>query len=90
MLHVDSSSLRGFKDRATEAAIDFKEKFHDIPHPGRTRNKKGILAAFAAEHRHFLTAADLSTVMSPGTGGAANETDSALRAECLQAAFAAG
>ena len=33
----------------------------------RTRNKKGILAAFAAEHRHFLTAPDLSTVMSPGT-----------------------
>jgi hypothetical protein len=23
--------------------------------------------AFAAEHRHFLTAPDLSTVMSPGT-----------------------
>ena len=67
MLHVDSSSLRGFKDRATEAAIQFNEKFHDIPHPGRTRNKKGILAAFAAEHRHFLTAPDLSTVMSPGT-----------------------
>jgi hypothetical protein len=67
LLHVDSSSLRGFKDRATEAAIQFNEKFHDIPHPGRTRNKKGILAAFAAEHRHFLTAPDLSTVMSPGT-----------------------
>jgi hypothetical protein len=67
MLHVDSSSLRGFEDRATEAAIEFNEKFHDIPHPGRTRNKKGILAAFAAEHRHFLTAPDLSTVMSPGT-----------------------
>ena len=67
MLHVDASSLRGFKDRATEAAIQFNEKFYDIPHPGRTRNKKGILAAFAAEHRHFLTAPDLSTVMSPGT-----------------------
>ena len=45
----------------------FNEKFHDIPPPLRTRNKKGILAAFAAEHRHFLTAPDLSTVMSPGT-----------------------
>jgi hypothetical protein len=67
MLHVEPGSLRGFKDRATEAAIQFNEKFHDIPHPGRTRNKKGILAAFAAEHRHFLTAPDLSTVMSPGT-----------------------
>jgi hypothetical protein len=67
MLHTEASSLRGFKDRATEAAIQFNEKFHDIPHPGRTRNKKGILAAFAAEHRHFLTAPDLSTVMSPGT-----------------------
>jgi hypothetical protein len=42
-------------------------KFHDVPHPGQTRNKKGILAAFAAEHRHFLMAPDLSTVMSPGT-----------------------
>jgi ActR/RegA family two-component response regulator len=67
ILHVEPSSLRGFKDRATEAAIAFNEKFHDIPHPGRTRNKKGILSAFAAEHRHFLTAPDLSTVMSPGT-----------------------
>lgn len=67
ILHIEASSLRGFKDRATDAAIQFNEKFHDIPHPGRTRNKKGILAAFAAEHRHFLTAPDLSTVMSPGT-----------------------
>ena len=64
---VEPGSLRGFKDRATEAAIQFNEKFHDVPHPGRTRNKKGILAAFAAEHRHFLMAPDLSTVMSPGT-----------------------
>jgi hypothetical protein len=70
MLHIEASSLRGFKDRATEAAIQFNEKFHDTPHPGRTRNKKGILAAFAAEHRHFLTAPDLSTVMSPGTRNA--------------------
>lgn len=70
MLHIEASSLRGFKDRATEAAISFNEKFHDIPHPGRTRNKKGILAAFAAEHRHFLSAPDLSTVMSPGTRNA--------------------
>lgn len=67
LLQVEASSLRGFKDRATEAAISFNEKFYDVPHPGRTRNKKGILAAFAAEHRHFLTAPDLSTVMSPGT-----------------------
>ena len=67
MLHIEAGSLRGFKDRATEAAIQFNEKFHDIPPPARTRNKKGILAAFAAEHRHFLTAPDLSTVMSPGT-----------------------
>ena len=67
LLGVEPGSLRGFKDRATEAAIQFNEKFHDVPHPGRTRNKKGILAAFAAEHRHFLTAPDLSTVMSPGS-----------------------
>nr|WP_294692994.1 response regulator [uncultured Friedmanniella sp.] len=67
LLGVEAGSLRGFKDRATEAAIEFNEKFHDMPHPGRTRNKKGILSAFAAEHRHFLTAPDLSTVMSPGS-----------------------
>ena len=29
--------------------------------------RKAFLPAFAAEHRHFLTAPDLSTVMSPGT-----------------------
>ena len=51
ILHVEPGSLRGFKDRATEAAISFNEKFHDIPPPLRTRNKKGILSAFAAEHR---------------------------------------
>ena len=67
ILQVEPGSLRSFKDRATEAAIMFNDKFHDIPPPLRTRNKKGILAAFAAEHRHFLTAPDLSTVMSPGT-----------------------
>lgn len=67
LLNIEAGSLRGFKDRATEAAIQFNERFHDIPPPVRTRNKKGILAAFAAEHRHFLTAPDLSTVMSPGT-----------------------
>jgi hypothetical protein len=67
LLNIEAGSLRGFKDRATEAAIQFSEKFHDVPPPARTRNKKGILAAFAAEHRHFLTAPDLSTVMSPGT-----------------------
>jgi len=67
LLEVEPGSLRGFKDRATEAAIAFNEKFHDMPHPGRTRNKKGILSAFAAEHRHFLGAPDLSTVMSPGS-----------------------
>lgn len=67
LLQMEASSLRGFKDRATDAAIGFNERFHDIPRPDRTRNKKGILAAFAAEHRHFLTAPDLSTVMSPET-----------------------
>lgn len=67
LLDVEPGSLRGFKDRATEAAIAFNEKFHDVPHPGRTRNKKGLLSSFAAEHKHFLTAADLSTVMSPGS-----------------------
>ena len=67
LLGVEQGSLRGFKDRATDAAIAFNTRFHDVPHPGGTRNKKGILSAFAAEHRHFLTAPDLSTVMSPGS-----------------------
>jgi hypothetical protein len=67
LLEVEPGSLRGFKERATDAAIEFNTRFHDVPHPGGTRNKKGILSAFAAEHRHFLTAPDLSTVMSPGT-----------------------
>ncbi|HET9873614.1 MAG TPA: hypothetical protein VFP89_13605 [Propionibacteriaceae bacterium] len=67
ILGVPVTSLRGFKERATEAAINFNERFHDIPHPGDTRNKKGILSSFAAEHWQFLTAPDLSTVMSPGT-----------------------
>lgn len=67
ILQVQLSSLRSFKDRATNAAILFNEKFHDIPSPADTRNKKGILSSFASEHRHFLTAPDLSVVMSPGT-----------------------
>ena len=67
ILGVDVRSLRTFKDRATAAAQDFNEKFHDVPHLGETRNKKGVLSAFASEHRHFLTAPDLSVVMSPGT-----------------------
>lgn len=67
ILQVPVSSLRTFKDKATNAAILFNEKFHDIPNPGDTRNKKGILSSFASEHRHFLTAPDLSVVMSPGT-----------------------
>jgi hypothetical protein len=67
ILGVDVRSLRTFKDRATAAAILFNEKFHDVPNPGETRNKKGILSGFASEHRHFLTAPDLSVAMSPGT-----------------------
>lgn len=67
ILGVPVTSLRGFKDRATGAAIAFNERFHDVPNPGDTRNKKGILSSFASEHRHFLTAPDLSTVMSPGS-----------------------
>jgi CheY-like chemotaxis protein len=67
LLGVDVRSLRTFKDRATAAAVTFNEKFHDVPHPGETRNKKGVLSAFASEHRHFLTAPDLSIAMSPGT-----------------------
>jgi len=67
LLGVDVRSLRTFKDRATAAAVTFNEKFHDVPHPGETRNKKGVLSAFASEHRHFLTAPDLSVAMSPGT-----------------------
>jgi hypothetical protein len=67
ILGVEVRSLRTFKDRATAAALLFNERFLDIPSPGETRNKKGILSAFASEHRHFLTAPDLSVAMSPGT-----------------------
>ncbi len=38
LLGVEYGSLRGFKDRATEAAIEFNDKFHNVPHPGGTRN----------------------------------------------------
>jgi CheY-like chemotaxis protein len=64
ILGVPVSALRGFKERATDAAIEFNTRFHDIPHPGDTRNKKGILSSFAAEHWQFLTAPDLAAVMS--------------------------
>lgn len=52
ILGVPVTSLRGFEDRATGAAIAFNERFHDIPNPGETRNKKGILFSFTSEHRH--------------------------------------
>jgi hypothetical protein len=65
LLGVSAAQLRGFKDRATDAVSTFREKLNGIPHPGCTRNKKGILSAFAAENRLFLTAAGLSEVMCP-------------------------
>ncbi len=67
LLGCEVTQLRSFKDKATAAVNSFNEKFHDIPHPGDTRNKKGILSSFASENRHFLMAPDLSVVMSPGT-----------------------
>jgi hypothetical protein len=65
LLGVSATQLRGFKDRATDAVNEFREKLSGISHPGNTRNKKGILSAFAAENRLFLTAPGLSAVMCP-------------------------
>ena len=67
LLNIEAGSLRGFKDRATEAAIQFSEKFHDVRRRPGPATRRGSWPRFAAEHRHFLTAPDLSTVMSPGT-----------------------
>jgi hypothetical protein len=65
MLGVSSAHLRGFKDRATDAVNVFREKLSGISYPGNTRNKKGILSAFAAENRLFMTTPDLSAAMCP-------------------------
>lgn len=60
LLDLRPTQLRTFKDRATTAVNEFNEAFLGIPHPGITRNKKGILAAFVASHGNFLTAPDLA------------------------------
>ncbi len=67
LLGYEVAQLRPFKDKATAAVNSFNERFHDIPNPVNTRNKKRILSSFASENRHFLMAPDLSVVMSPGT-----------------------
>ena len=69
LLNRDANQLRGFKDRATHAVIEFNYHIHDIPRPHDQRNKKGILSTFAARHWQFLGAPDLSTAMSPTTRG---------------------
>jgi CheY-like chemotaxis protein len=73
LLDMKPAHLRGFKDRATSAVNQFNEAFFDIPNRGPSRNKKGILGTFVAQHTSFLTAPDLPRLL------AHRDTDSAAR-----------
>ena len=64
LLELRAAQLRSFKDRATEAVVRFNAAFFDRSGPGSSRNKKGILGSFVAQHTSFLTAADLPTVLA--------------------------
>jgi len=63
LLNLKTAHLRGFKDRATGAVNEFNAAFFDIPDRGPSRNKKGILGTFVAQHTSFLTAPDLPRVL---------------------------
>jgi ActR/RegA family two-component response regulator len=65
LLGRDPTHLRGFKDRAMPAVVEYNFEIHDIARPRNQRNKKGVLATFAARHWQFLGAPDLATAMSP-------------------------
>jgi CheY-like chemotaxis protein len=72
LLKLKTAHLRGFKDRATAAVNQVNEAFFDIPNRGPSRNKKGILGTFVAQHTSFLTAPDLPDVLAHrGLGSAA-------------------
>jgi CheY-like chemotaxis protein len=64
LLNLRSAHLRGFKERAVTAVNQINEAFFDLPNPGPTRNKKGILMTFMAQHNSFLTAPDLAAVLA--------------------------
>ncbi len=64
LLGRDAAQLRGFKDRAMAAVVEFNLVIHDIEPPLVQRNKKGVLSTFAARHWQFLGAPDLSTAMA--------------------------
>jgi|tagenome__1003787_1003787.scaffolds.fasta_scaffold20698295_1 hypothetical protein len=64
ILGRDPAQLRGFKDRAMSAVVEFNFFIHDVERPRVQRNKKGVLSTFAARHWQFLGAPDLTTAMS--------------------------
>jgi hypothetical protein len=64
LLHLQSSHLRGFKDRAVSVVNQINEAFFGVPNPGPTRNKKGVLGTFVAQHHSFLTAPDLPELLA--------------------------
>ncbi len=64
LLGRDAAQLRGFKDRAMTAVVEFNRVIHDIEPPLAQRNKKGVLSTFAARHWQFLGAPDLTTAMA--------------------------
>jgi len=72
LLNLKNAYLRGFKDRAPAAVNLVNEALFDIPNRGPSRNKKGILGTFVAQHTSFLTAPDLPDVLAHrGLGSAA-------------------
>jgi hypothetical protein len=64
LLDLKAAHLRGFKDRATNAVNEVNAAFFDLPDRASSRNKKGILGTFVAQHTSFLTAADLPEVLA--------------------------
>jgi hypothetical protein len=64
LLGRDAAQLRGFKDRAMSAVVEFNHVIHEIEPPPAQRNKKGVLSTFAARHWQFLGAPDLTTAMA--------------------------
>jgi CheY-like chemotaxis protein len=63
LLQLKAAHLRGFKDRATNAVNQVNAALFDLPNRGPSRNKKGILGTFVAQHTSFLTAGDLPSAM---------------------------
>ena len=64
LLQLKATHLRGFKDRATNAVNQVNAALFDLPDRGPSRNKKGILGTFVAQHTSFLTAPDLPAALA--------------------------